>query len=175
MDTVAADKRIKEGLSLGDASALELLWDSHAEGLFAFAQGLLCSRHDAEDAAKVAPGKTSRDDINSYCILSRMLIPGIENVQMKGLAMIASARIAKLAIKAIQLKKSKGGFPRGLAEIGSGNEIIDPFTGKEFIYKPEGNAFSLYSVGINLKDDGGREAGKDDRKADDIVWRYQAN
>lgn len=50
LDSASTDKRIRDGLSSGDSSVLELIWDSYAEGLFAYAQALLCSRCDAEDA-----------------------------------------------------------------------------------------------------------------------------
>ncbi|GEM_PF-4456453 len=50
----------------------------------------------------------------------------------------------------------------------------DPFTGKNFIYKKEGDRFLLYSVGANLKDDGGEPEifvnGVWKRGKDDIVW-----
>ena len=44
----------------------------------------------------------------------------------------------------------------------------DPFTGKDYIYKRKDKGFMVYSVGEDLKDDGGAE-GKS-RLKPDIVW-----
>ncbi len=53
-------------------------------------------------------------------------------------------------------------FPDGLPP--------DPFTGKPFVYKkrPDGRGFIVYSVGENLKDDGGVEDEKSGK--DDVSW-----
>ena len=45
---------------------------------------------------------------------------------------------------------------------------LDPFTGKSFIYRREGKGFVVYSVGEDLKDDGGVE---ERALKPDIVWR----
>ena len=51
---------------------------------------------------------------------------------------------------------------------------LDPFTGKDFIYRREGKGFILYSVGENLKDDGGLSPQRKERAIKniykDIVW-----
>ena len=50
----------------------------------------------------------------------------------------------------------------------------DPFSGKGFVYQPKGKGFKLYSIGPNLKDDGGigkkRGARAWESPEDDIVW-----
>ena len=48
----------------------------------------------------------------------------------------------------------------------------DPFTGRSLIYKRQGKGFLVYSIGANLKDDGGRRPpkNKSEREAGDIVW-----
>ncbi len=33
---------------------------------------------------------------------------------------------------------------------------IDPYSGKPFVYKPSGNEFILYSIGVDRDDDGGQ-------------------
>jgi len=62
------------------------------------------------------------------------------------------------------------------ASLGWGLNLIDPLSGKEFIYKRQGDGFFFYSIGQNLKDDGGREKPKRtppplDNYPDDIVWK----
>ena len=44
------ENRIRSGLRTGDPAALELIWNGYADSLFALLQGILLSRHDAEDA-----------------------------------------------------------------------------------------------------------------------------
>ena len=47
---------------------------------------------------------------------------------------------------------------------------VDPFSGKALIYRREGEGYVLYSVGRNLRDDGGRTSDDGD-DCDDIVVR----
>jgi len=44
----------------------------------------------------------------------------------------------------------------------------DPFSGKPFCYRMEGQGFTLYSVGEDGRDDGGKPSVK--RGPRDIVW-----
>jgi hypothetical protein len=48
----------------------------------------------------------------------------------------------------------------------------DPFSGKDFVYRRTGGDYSLYSIGQNLKDDGGKvpEKSEDRTKSGDLVW-----
>lgn len=49
----------------------------------------------------------------------------------------------------------------------------DPFSRKDFVYKPQGKGFLLYSIGENLRDDGAVDpTAFDDAEHDDIVWRW---
>lgn len=47
----------------------------------------------------------------------------------------------------------------------------DPFSGKDFIYKRQEKGFILYSIGRNMKDDGGKESPNSDPDRYDMVWR----
>jgi hypothetical protein len=47
----------------------------------------------------------------------------------------------------------------------------DVFSGRDFIYKLKDKGFLFYSIGPNLKDDGGKEPPEDDKDKGDIVWR----
>ncbi len=52
----------------------------------------------------------------------------------------------------------------------------DPFSGKPFIYKRDDDAFTLYSVGINTRDDGGKHDPKFGEKTGDgdyVFWPVQ--
>lgn len=52
---------------------------------------------------------------------------------------------------------------------------VDPFTGKPLVYRREGKGFIVYSVGSNLKDDGGRSTWEIPQmvmeKDDDWTWK----
>lgn len=49
MNRFSAEDSIRAALARDDPAAVELIWDRYAKGLFAFLQGTLCSKHDAED------------------------------------------------------------------------------------------------------------------------------
>jgi len=46
----------------------------------------------------------------------------------------------------------------------------DPSSGKPLVYRRDGCGFIVYSVGPNMKDDGGKEPAKD-ADTEDIVWK----
>jgi hypothetical protein len=61
-----------------------------------------------------------------------------------------------------------GSYPASLAVLGP-KRPTDVFSGKDFIYRRQGQGFLLYSVGQNLQDDGGHEVRPDPTQGD-IVW-----
>lgn len=82
---------------------------------------------------------------------------------------------AELAL-ALKIYKAKHKFyPSSLAQLVP--EIIpvlpkDPYTGEDFLYNPRGMNILIYSVGPNLKDDGGTPGEVTGWKGDcDIVWK----
>lgn len=50
MDRETADNEIKARLAANDLSALDMIWDQYAADLLGYLAGILCSRHEAEDA-----------------------------------------------------------------------------------------------------------------------------
>jgi hypothetical protein len=67
------------------------------------------------------------------------------------------ARTRLMILEAEILARVKAGLaaPNDLSEFDK--ELrTDPYTGREFVYKAAGNQFSIYSVGEDLKDDGGQ-------------------
>jgi hypothetical protein len=80
---------------------------------------------------------------------------------------------------ACRLYKSRTGrYPERLETLVPGilSEVpIDPFTGKPFVYRREGEGFIVYSLGSNEKDDGGRSTYWITRlvmkKDDDWTWK----
>lgn len=72
-------------------------------------------------------------------------------------------------------KDRKGHYPSSLVKLTP--RIInklpkDPFTGKNYVYRREGDGFIVYSLGDNAKDDGGISGLEKRWQGDfDIVWR----
>ncbi|MHB0998880.1 MAG: hypothetical protein ACYC27_06505 [Armatimonadota bacterium] len=66
-------------------------------------------------------------------------------------------------------------YPSSLDELRSklGWEIpVDPFSDKDFVYKKDGKGFLLYSIGPNMKDDGGGlDYYKQNNRKGDIIWK----
>jgi hypothetical protein len=51
---------------------------------------------------------------------------------------------------------------------------LDPFDGKPMRMKKDGDDLLFYSIGLNLKDDGGKVSEHPDRTFDDIVFRLRS-
>lgn len=117
----------------------------------------------------------------SYAVLTRMLIPtftGAVNSRDEALARLALDQWA-LALHVYKLHA--GRYPGSLDDV---RRTVgwalpsDPMTGRSLVYKPQGNGYLLYSVGLNGKDDGGQgrsEHGRGpahtEQARDDIAWR----
>jgi RNA polymerase sigma-70 factor, ECF subfamily len=50
VDREVADSEIKARLLANDLSALDMIWEHYGSDLFGYLAGILCSRHEAEDA-----------------------------------------------------------------------------------------------------------------------------
>lgn len=109
-------------------------------------------------------------EVPRYCILTRMLVPALSATRTKFTAMIAKARVTRAGLAAIRFKQEHGAFPPDLQALDLAN-ADDPFTGKPLIYSTTDRSFTIYSVGVNLVDDGGTK-GKDSKSGDE-VWRYE--
>ncbi len=100
---------------------------------------------------------------------SSLLLPALTRTGVAQARHEAVLEVAQLGIMLEQYKAREGSYPLTLdpiAEHFGGTLPVDPFTGRPYIYRPSFDSFLLYSVGENLRDDGGTH---DYRKAD-IVW-----
>lgn len=72
-------------------------------------------------------------------------------------------------------RSQHGIYPAGLAELRNEfpwvGDLADPFSGSALIYRSVGNGFILYSIGSNLKDDGGTAGDAPSFLEGDIVWK----
>ncbi len=108
-----------------------------------------------------------------YCAILLPLSPGTWDSWERAPTMLDAGQVL-LALSAY--KDRFGSYPANLGELRTklGWKIPeDPFSGKDFIYKRDGKGFLLYSIGPDLKDDGGKELPKNDRDNGDIVWRME--
>jgi len=107
-------------------------------------------------------------------IVSSMTLPALSRLieqQAKHNACLDSSKLG-IAIKIYRTRYGK--YPGVLSSIIP--EILpelplDPFTGKDYIYRREGKGFIVYSIGPNEKDNGGIFDGKHQDKYDDIVFK----
>ncbi|MCE5313718.1 MAG: hypothetical protein ABFD49_10865 [Armatimonadota bacterium] len=103
--------------------------------------------------------KYSGNRVLFYAPVTNMLHPVYSRVMASrdiGVAMIA---ISRMALALASYKNKFGIYPQSIDELQSklGQKTPDdPFTGQQLVYKIQNAGYMLYSVGDDMKDDGGR-------------------
>jgi hypothetical protein len=125
--------------------------------------------------------KPYRDHLNGlpwYAIVSKNILPDMEAAFMKAATLDALILTARFGLACRIFKSRTGEYPDGLDALVPDilSELpVDPFTGKPLVYRREGKGFIVYSLGSNLKDDGGRSTWEITQlvmeKDDDWAWR----
>lgn len=97
---------------------------------------------------------------------------------LKSAQLEATFLAARTGLACRLYKSRNGSYPESLEALVPGilAEVpIDPFTGKPFVYRHEGEGFIVYSLGSNEKDDGGRSTYMITQlvmeKDDDWTWK----
>lgn len=109
-------------------------------------------------------------------IMSSMLVPVFGKANGKRDEALAQLDLLRLGLDLKLYQRARGQYPASLAALGAPRPV-DVFTGRDFIYRREGQGFKLYSIGINLKDDkgvgyqAGTGPGGNGSATDDIVWQ----
>ena len=96
---------------------------------------------------------------NSKNPFIRTLVPTLTRLRIMVDRLTAERRATRLIAHLFAQQAKDGKFPRSLSRLdapGLDELRTDPFSGKDFKYKRSGDTFTLYTVGENLKDDGGR-------------------
>jgi hypothetical protein len=97
---------------------------------------------------------------NKNLILSSMFFAGLNNVAPKEAGSLANMRLAQTAIALEKFRLAHANrFPKSLGELTPNylNAVpADPFDGQSLRYHKVSNGYVLYSIGRNLKDDGGK-------------------
>jgi len=74
------------------------------------------------------------------------------------LSHLAEARAGRILLALRYHRDRTGAWPADLAEVAdrvAGQTLVEPLTGRSFIYRPDGDTFVLYSTGPDLIDEGG--------------------
>jgi hypothetical protein len=103
--------------------------------------------------------------------MTKAAVSSAQGLRMNLTHVDSAAVVARLGLAAINYKKEHGAFPRDLQALGA-QDLVDPFTRKPLVYRPEPDGFLLYSLGPDLTDDGGLGYDYKEKKGD-IVWRYE--
>lgn len=107
----------------------------------------------------------------AYAIASNLLLSVYSNPISKRDDAIAAVNGGRILMALLAHKDRFGGYPRSLGELRSslGWKLPeDPFSGKDLVYRRQGKGFILYSIGVNLKDDGGRSYDRPPEKSSPV-------
>lgn len=113
-----------------------------------------------------------------YAIVSKNVLPEMEATCMKTATLDALVLTARVGLACRIFKSRTGEYPENLQALVPAlltDVPIDPFTGDPLVYRREGEGFIVYSLGSNLKDDGGRSTWEITQlvmeKDDDWTWK----
>lgn len=120
---------------------------------------------DYRSAPKLAQARMRPWDMSS------MLLPMMGRLGRTRDQTLARIGLMRVALALNDYHAAHRLYPTALAELGA---VVpqDPFSGKSFLYARDGASYLLYSLGANLKDDGGTVAEKRSERAEtgDLVW-----
>ena len=124
-----------------------------------------------EIAASIQEEKIEKQ-IPRYCFFTKILLPAYNRARETMAKHKANIEVCKTGLVLKIYKTENGAYPETLSSL---SEVpVDPFSGKELIYKKSGDGFILYSLGPDMKDDGGVSREEvEDRENYDIVWKCE--
>ncbi len=82
---------------------------------------------------------------------------------------VATVRMTRAGLALMQYRRERGAFPERL-DVLAGVDVNDPFSGNSLVYRSDGTAFSIYSVGENQQDNEGKPREREHKENDDIAW-----
>lgn len=110
------------------------------------------------------------EDLSFLSHNTQIIVPALTRVQIAQARNEAQIDLMRMGLSLEAYYAETGSYPESLNAIAGdlgGTVPVDPFTGESYVYRPQGDTFTLYSVGQNQQDDGGRF----DYSEGDIVWR----
>ena len=102
-------------------------------------------------------------------------------LRLSELAHLSKAEIEALitALAILRYKNDKAGLPASLQELLEGGYIrklpMDPYSDGPLVYKRTAGGFTLYSIGSDFEDDGGKQLGRwGDEGGDRVFWPVES-
>ena len=134
--------------------------DKYFDGMDAWFDTLFHSTKSGNRGKQGAPPfeRIYRDTKNP---LLKALLPSLGRFRLLHERITATRRASHLIVHLHDYRQKNGAFPDSLDQLDLPDlaELrIDPFSGRDFVYRPSDAQFLLYSFGDNLQDDGGRHA-----------------
>jgi hypothetical protein len=118
--------------------------------------------------------KELNDDMSVDNAIARQIAPAYPGAPLSNGAVEAAKRILLTTVAILKVHRDQEPFPSTLPI--SGTDTIDPLSGKSLRYRKEFDGFTLYSVGVNMIDDGGKAVYGPtplNPRPDDIVFRFR--
>lgn len=123
-------------------------------------------------------------DIPGYALFTQALEPSFGRAAGARDAAIAEVGLMRTGLGLAAYRSQDGRYPASLTALRQSLKWEvpdDPFSGKDFVYRREAVGYLLYSIGRDLKDDGGAAATfiRDPHNPlhsgpkGDIVWRME--
>ena len=100
---------------------------------------------------------------NGTLLLNNSWLTGYASIISLEARCLANLRLALTAVALEQFRAAHHQYPSALSELTptySGAMLMDPFDGQPLRYRKQSAGYVLYSVGPNLKDDGGERMNK---------------
>jgi hypothetical protein len=111
---------------------------------------------------------------DSGLLLNKMYWNGVDNAVRREATSLANERLALTALALEQFRAARGNrYPNGLSELTPdflAAPLTDPFNGQPLHYRTQGAGYVVYSLGPDLKDDGGRRRTGGSGGKGDIVF-----
>jgi len=102
--------------------------------------------------------------------LSGLFLPAVNAVDSARNRSNVRRQLGELLLAVEQFRQRTGRYPESLSQLAAAEPeltVIDPFAAAPLTYEVRDNGFTIYSIGVNRKDDGGKTYGEE-LNADDL-------
>lgn len=121
-------------------------------------------------ALRTPRGKSEANGVLVANMILAEVCPAFSHIDGGRVRLLARGRLARLAVALAAFRVETGEYPESLSQLVPEYLAaipIDPYSGQALRYHALGDACRVYSVGANLRDDGGEAASSEDRKERD--------
>ncbi|MFH0983762.1 MAG: hypothetical protein V2A79_19780 [Planctomycetota bacterium] len=114
--------------------------------------------------------------IPQWDVLSRFLLPSLSRARLLGARLQTDTQATTLVLALRRhARENQGKYPATLADLSielEPDDLIDPFSGVEFKYTRTADGWTLYSVGSDGTDNGGKSGERWDTADTDMVYVF---